>query len=184
MGSEVLSRLLLLLLSEEEHGYIHSIKVNRVAPPISHLMFADDIMIFVRVNRHEVAAVNGILAKYSRWSGQMVNYAKSALFCSANTNPVLVAALCDFYRLKLYRYIANTLDCPCLLVDRGRELFEEVKARVLAKVAGWKVRALSQAGRTTLIKSMATARPIYCMLSFLLPMGWCAEIDRILKDFW
>lgn len=64
-----------------------------------------------------------------------------------------------------------------------KKAFEEVKAKVLGKVAGWKVRTLSQAGRATLIKSVAASMPIYCMLTFLLPKGWCAEIDRILKDF-
>lgn len=48
LGSEVLSRLLLL---EEERGFIHCVKVNRAAPSILHLLFADDIMIFVRANR-------------------------------------------------------------------------------------------------------------------------------------
>lgn len=45
------------------------------------------------------------------------------------------------------------------------------------------MRSLSKAGRTTLIKAVATM-PLYCMSTFLLPKGWCLEIDRLLKDFW
>lgn len=55
---------------------------------------------------------------------------------------------------------------------------------MLSKVAGWKMRTLSQAGRTTLIKAVATAMPFYCMSTFLLSKGWCGKIDRMLKDFW
>lgn len=45
------------------------------------------------------------------------------------------------------------------------------------------MRTLSQAGRTTLIKAVATAMPQYCMLTFFLLKGWCDEIDRVIKDF-
>lgn len=46
------------------------------------------------------------------------------------------------------------------------------------------MRVLSQAGRTTLIRAVATTIPLCCISIFLLPKGWCEEIDRILKDFW
>lgn len=52
-------------------------------------------MIFARANRQEVAVIRGILEKYLRWFGQMVNYGKLTLFCSDNTHPDLAAALCD-----------------------------------------------------------------------------------------
>lgn len=51
-----------------------------------------------------------------------------------------------------------------------------MKAKVLSKVKGWKMNVLSQAGRTTLIKTS--------MSFFLLPKGWCDAIDKILKKFW
>lgn len=54
----------------------------------------------------------------------------------------------------------------------------------MQKVAGWKMRTLSQAGRTTMIKAVALALPQYCMTTFLLPKGWCEDIDHLLKDFW
>lgn len=70
----------------EGRGLIHGIKMNRSALSISHL-FADDLIIFSRANRQEVAVIGEILSKYSRWSGQMVGYGKFALYCSENTNP-------------------------------------------------------------------------------------------------
>lgn len=125
-----------------------------------------------------------ILAKYSSWSGKKVNYGKSALFCSDNTHQELAAALCDFLQVKAMSIHSKYLGLPLFMGCSRKKAFEDVKAKVMSMVAGWKVRTLSQAGRATLIKSVAIAMPIYCMSTFLLPNGWCAEIDRTLKDFW
>lgn len=181
LASEVLSR---LILAAEGTGFLHGVKVSRSAPSISHLLFADDIMIFSRANRQEVAVIGEILSKYSRWSGQRISYGKSALYRSENSNPDLVVALCDFIQVKAMSASDKYLGLPLFVGRSRKKSFEDIKAKVLAKVAGWKGRAVSQAGRTTLIKSVATTMPIYCMSSFLLPRGWCEEIDCILKDFW
>lgn len=44
--------------------------------------------------------------------------------------------------------------------------------------------ALSQVGRKTLIKAVARAMPLCCVSTFLLPRGWCEDINRMLKNFW
>jgi len=43
---------------------------------------------------------------------------------------------------------------------------------------------LSQAARTTLIKSVANAIPTYVMSLFLLPKSFCLEINADLRKFW
>ncbi|KAF9591315.1 hypothetical protein IFM89_003627 [Coptis chinensis] len=55
--------------------------------------------------------------------------------------------------------------------------------RVSDKVQSWKTRVLSQAGRTTLVKSVGMATPIYIMSSLILPTTTC-KMDQILCSFW
>lgn len=43
LGSKVLSR---LFLKEEQQDNLHGIKIARKSPPVSHLLFAYDLMIF------------------------------------------------------------------------------------------------------------------------------------------
>ncbi|KAB1220206.1 hypothetical protein CJ030_MR1G016584 [Morella rubra] len=72
-----------------------------------------------------------------------------------------------------------------LFIGRSKKkAFDDVKTKVLSMVVRWKMKALSQAGKSVLIRAVATAMPFYGMFTFLLPKGWCKEIDRILKDFW
>lgn len=48
----------------------------------------------------------------------------------------------------------------------------------------WKARTLSQARRTVLIQSVASAIPSYYMSVFCLPKRVCGHIDMKIKNFW
>lgn len=180
LGSEVLSR---MLIKEENSGRYHGIKVSRAAPSISHLLFADDLLILCRANVREANCVASLLVDYSKISGQKVNETKSVIFFSKNTHPAVVEEMCQILHVKKIGLESKYLGLPLFLGRSKNKAFEEVKQKVLSKVARWKVRALSLAGRTTLIKAVASALQLYSMSIFFLPKTWCHDIDKLLKDF-
>ena len=49
---------------------------------------------------------------------------------------------------------------------------------------GWLAKPLSQVGRLTLFKSMATTIPSYAISTFLLPKSICSQLDGTFKNFW
>jgi len=55
-----------------------------LCPAISHLLCADDVMIFSQTNVREVEVIINCLDTYSSWSGQHINMAKSTVFFSKN----------------------------------------------------------------------------------------------------
>jgi hypothetical protein len=77
LGSEILSR---LIFKEESQGCLHGIKIARLSPPISHLLFADDVMIFSRATSNEANVILHCLSVYSLWFGQHINLSKSPCF--------------------------------------------------------------------------------------------------------
>lgn len=60
------------------------VRVSRHAPWISHLLFADDCLIFTQASKRGADRVAAILDDYHRGSGQLVNKNKSAIFFSPN----------------------------------------------------------------------------------------------------
>jgi len=60
------------------------VRVSRNAPWISHLLFADDCLIFTQASRRGADRVARILDDYNKGSGQLVNKHKSAIFFSPN----------------------------------------------------------------------------------------------------
>ncbi|XP_021760236.1 uncharacterized protein LOC110725072 [Chenopodium quinoa] len=64
-------------LSKAEKGDIHGVKASRKGPEISHLLFADDSLLFTRATRQECSNIVDILNQYEAASGQKINYEKS-----------------------------------------------------------------------------------------------------------
>ncbi|KAB1207150.1 hypothetical protein CJ030_MR7G011471 [Morella rubra] len=82
IGSEVFSRI--WMRAEADHS-IHGICIARSAPPITHLLFVDDLLLFTRATSSEAHVVMQCLTKYAGWSGQQLNVCKSTVTFSRNT---------------------------------------------------------------------------------------------------
>lgn len=51
------------------------------------------------------------------------------------------------------------------------------------RLASWKSKLLSYAGRATLIQAVTTAIPIFAMQTAKLPMSTCADFDKLNRNF-
>ncbi|KAG8475435.1 hypothetical protein CXB51_032213 [Gossypium anomalum] len=66
-------------------GLLKGVKASRNGPPISHLLFADDCILFEEATRKGAHLFKDILQEYRLCSGQYVNFDKSTVFFSKNT---------------------------------------------------------------------------------------------------
>lgn len=66
-------------------------------------------------------------------------------------------------------------------VPRNRYNF--IVERVMSKLAGWKAKFLSFAGRAILIKSVMSVIPNYMMQGTIFPLHVCEKLDKINRDF-
>jgi hypothetical protein len=66
LGAEILSR---LIEREESLAFLHGFKMARMCPPISLLLFADNVIIFSKANVSEDGVILKCLRTYSSWLG-------------------------------------------------------------------------------------------------------------------
>ncbi|MCH90195.1 retrotransposon protein putative unclassified, partial [Trifolium medium] len=71
-----------LISKAQSQNLIHGAKISNGAPEISHLLYADDSLLFCRANKEEVSVMQNIIDKYQRASGQLVNIHKSEMIFS------------------------------------------------------------------------------------------------------
>ena len=68
------------------NGEIRNVSICHNGRKLTHLLFADDSLIFCRAKESECQTLLNILTKNERASGQQINRAKTTLFFSKSTN--------------------------------------------------------------------------------------------------
>ena len=67
-------------------GHIKGYSLCRNSPRLTHLLFADDSLLFCRATLEECQRVLDILEVYGRYSSQQINQSKTAIFFSKSTS--------------------------------------------------------------------------------------------------
>jgi hypothetical protein len=168
-----------LIHREIEVGNIHGIKVARGAPQISHLQFADDSLLFARVNTNEAASILNVLDTYQRASEQVVNMEKSEASYSRNVRDIDKQMICNQMKVKTVEHHSRYLGLPVVFGRSKRDIFSLVQERVGKKLKGWKENCLSRAGKEILIKDVAQAIPNYIMSCYKLLEVCCNDMEAM-----
>lgn len=165
-------------------GTLNGIQLTRNCPKLSHLMFADDAIFFLDGNLTECQNLAQILSQYCYAAGQAINLNKSGVSFSANCPEALKHNLATQLRVPILQKTGTYLGIPTDWGRSKKELFAWILARVNAKLAGWKEKLLTKAGKEVLIKSVVQSIPTYAMSIFKLPVSICRAIEQRIASFW
>lgn len=173
-----------LIQKAVDRGDIKGIKIGKECPRVSHLFFADDSVVFGEATVENCNALNGILDKYEKASGQLVNRDKSSLFFSPNTPTHRKEEVTLALNIRHDNGGGKYLGIPSIIGRSKKGVFNYVRNNVITKMKGWKVNKLNQASREVLIKSVSMTMPNYVMQCFLLPKGFCRDLCKSISRFW
>ncbi|KAM1385218.1 hypothetical protein PS2_031366 [Malus domestica] len=167
-----------------ERGILHGYKFTPNEIPLTHLFFVDDSVLFGNATVEEAQGVADILNTYASGYGQEINLSKSLIFFGTSTSKMTK------------KRIGNTLGIPSkdgfgkylgLQADFGlskKAVFEEIRDKIEARLAGWLEQFLSQAGKEVLVKAVAMALPNFAMSCFKLPIGVCRDVEKTVRSYW
>lgn len=89
------------------------VRASRSGLLISHLFFADDLILFAEASINQMILVKQCLDLFCEWSGQKVNFDKSKLFCSMNIPTALAYELTLICGSALVTDLGSYLGVPC-----------------------------------------------------------------------
>ncbi|OMO95972.1 reverse transcriptase [Corchorus olitorius] len=117
-------------------GVWQGFRINRRCPLLSHLLFADDCLLFSVADEQNCEAIMNVLTKFKNATGQVINFTKYAVFFSHNTpimhrriikeklgadGPMIVKDLIDFERI-------------CWKENVVRALFNQNEVKAIKKI--------------------------------------------------
>ena len=138
----------------EEDNQWQGIKICEESSPISHLFYADDSLLFLEANETQFQVAKSILEEFSLWTRQKINFTKSSLIFSLNTNHELRTSLSRQMGMNFSRRLGKYLGTQ---IDPGRNksaIYNQILSAINSRTASWKEKLLSQTSRLTLIKNM------------------------------
>ncbi|CAL5344867.1 unnamed protein product [Camellia sinensis] len=149
---------------------------------VSHLQFADDSILFCEADEGEIVNVKRILRCFELVSGLKINYHKSVV-CGVGVDSVVLVDFAAKLNCKTGSLPLSYLGLPLGVSPSKRKSWTLVIEKVKARLAGWKRRMLSFAGRLVLIKSALSCLPVYYLSLFRMPEGVAKDFERIQAAF-
>ena len=181
MGMEVLS---VLITRAVEGGFIHGCRIWRgreQAVNITHLLFADDTIVFCEAKKEALLHLGWILFWFEATLGLKINLDKSMLIPVGEVEGVLEMAAeigCRVGQLPTI-YLGLPLGAP----NRASSVWDGVEERMRRRLALWKRQFLSKGRRITLIKSTLSSIPLYQMSVFRMPKQWQEGLKSFKETF-
>lgn len=155
-----------LLLSCFEAGYIHyHPMISELS--ISHLMFADDVMIFFDGGSSSLHGINDSLEDFTSWSWLRMNRNKTQLF-HAGLNQI------EFNALESYDFTKGSLPIRYLglpLMSKNLKIsdYDSILAKLSSRFRSWSTMTLSFARRSQLIASVISGTVNFWISTFCFP---------------
>ncbi|XP_027083610.1 uncharacterized protein [Coffea arabica] len=172
-----------MLREAARQGLLSGLKISKQGPAITHLLFADDTLVFCKAAGEETRKLRYILDQYERGSGQVINLEKSSICFSKNTK--------ENDKVETYEPLASVravnqgkyLGLQMVVTRTKSRVFGFIKDSIKTRLNSWKNKFLSAAGMEVMLKAVTMAMPTYAMSCFRLLVSLFKEITRLMAKY-
>lgn len=149
---------------------------------LTHLCFADDLLIFTDGSLSSVQAILGVLHEFQLHSGLSVSLQKTSMF-SSGLSPEEVTRISSSTGLSTgvlpVRYLGVPLSSKKLTVHHCGPLIHHIKG----KISSWSARSLSYAGRLLLLNTVVAGITNFWTSTFIIPKSCMRQINSLCSSF-
>jgi len=172
-----------IIADQVEVEYWKPMRAGRYGPQISHLLFANDLLLFVEASIEQAQCVMHCLHLFCQASGQKINNHKTQIYFSKNVDNQLREEILLHTGFSHVNSVGRYLEANLATGRSTRGHFKHIVEKIQNKLTGWKQRCLSLAGKITLSKSVICSIPYYHMQYGKIPKTICDEIEKIQCSF-
>ncbi|XP_060183608.1 uncharacterized protein LOC132613554 [Lycium barbarum] len=178
--AELISRMLNnLVLDENFTGYYRPKKGST----ITHLAFADDIILFPSGKPADIRKILKILTVYKNVSGQMINKHKSCVAFSPKANMNLKDRVTTLTGMTKKEWPIKYLGCPLFVGRMKINYFSEMVQSITRRMHSWHSKFLSMGGKIILIKHVLLAMHVHLLAAMKPPKATFEQIEAAIARF-
>lgn len=177
---DILSRMFIDLVEKGEFLPM-KMTMHKVFP--SHLLYADDILLFCQASIMNAKSIQNTLRKYGEVSGQLCNVDKSHVYFGRGVTTVAKRRITRTLGFIHGSIPFDYLGVPLFYGQPKQHFFVSLKDRILSKFPTWMGKHLSMAGRICLVKSVIQASTVHAMLVYKWPKSILKIIDNACRNF-
>ncbi|PKU81212.1 putative mitochondrial protein [Dendrobium catenatum] len=172
----------LLSNSMEQRGQSLGIHISSRGPKITHLLYADDVLIFSHAFTALAKALKIIVEDFCKWTGQRVNFSKSQImFGKVVRHPFRkkINKVFGFNMVKEMKYLGVNISPRRPKVAD----FQELLSNVMDRLNSWCKKSLSLRGKLVLIESSLLSMPNFLITHSLVPKRVLHELEKLCINF-
>lgn len=151
-------------------------------PYVTHLCFADDLLVFMNGDVTSANALATALNIFSARTGIVVNNNKSNIFMSS-LDSITSYGIKTFLGFQMGTLPVKYLGLPLLSTRLSQSDCIPLFHHVTSRIKSWKVRVLSYAGRVLLIKVVLSSMLIFWTACFVLPKKTINCLNTLFRNF-
>jgi hypothetical protein len=163
---------------------LHDLKICRRAPGNSHLLFADDSLLFFEANPAQASIIKAATCIFEMGTGQLSNPSKCSILFNENCPAQMHDSIKTILDVSHSAFEEKYLGLPTPDGRMKAERFQPIKERFSKRLNDWSERYASMAAKEALIKSVAQALTIFSMGVFKLSDGFLNDYTKTIKRFW
>ncbi|XP_057811557.1 uncharacterized protein LOC131025787 [Salvia miltiorrhiza] len=149
----------------------------------THLLYADDILVFCPANERNAQTIINILDYYGKISGQSFNPEKSQIFFSNKVPTFLRHSITRTLPFSVGNLPFIYLGVPIFKGKVRAAHLRSIHDKILNKFSRWKGLKLSMAGRLCLVKSVIQSSLTHSMMVYRWPRQLLHELDSKCRNF-
>lgn len=168
----------------EDNGLIKGIKIVHQAPSVSHLLFADNCLLFCKVSENTCHNLVKLFRDFGLASGKLINLEKSGVFFSPKTKHSIRYGVKDILGVTSIPLKDKYLGSPLFTNKSKITCFEPLVKKMKTRMLSCKGTDLNTTGKTVVVKNVTSPLYVYQMNCFKILVKICKDITKNQKDYW
>lgn len=149
------------LHKEVQDNVIEELKISWHAPGVSHLLFADDALVFFKASTDQAGKIKSLLNHFEKGMGQQLSPTKCSLLTRESLDDQRKEEIRELLGVERVDFEPKYLGLPTPKGRMKKSRFQPLRERLGKRLAAWTEKHLSAAAKEVLIKAVAQATNLH-----------------------